>query len=320
MGLTCAKGAKAVQLGFEVVQNYPQIVQGQQLLGEAIWYGNKCLNASNKYLQKLSRHAVKCALSTERRLVRFGEHVKKLPKACIAKTKQLIGEEVVVTDTLGNVWRSKIGESDWVTELSGRGKQALTLLNETAGGPQLQEAVKLAMNEVQQLHVNFMKHLEVEIVGLRKIFDNKVYGFGDFTNRYLKIDYEHILGMDLYFDYKNLPKLSGFHHDYMNVIENTGIIKFANKIMDSIGACKADLILNGIIVPGKTFFPAHWSREKVINSIYEAYTNFMNSGVVPMARPDGKYLIKGFANDGMEIEMFITKNAKVTTAYPKPRI
>lgn len=44
------------------------------------------------------------------------------------------------------------------------------------------------------------------------------------------------------------------------------------------GLYKADVTIHGILTPGKTFFPQHWSREKVINTIIEAYDDFIKKG------------------------------------------
>lgn len=65
------------------------------------------------------------------------------------------------------------------------------------------------------------------------------------------------------------------------------------------------------------FFSAHWSREKVINAIYEAYNDFAQRGYKYTLQPDGKYLLKGVIKEGVEIEMYVTKNGKIVTAYPR---
>jgi hypothetical protein len=64
-----------------------------------------------------------------------------------------------------------------------------------------------------------------------------------------------------------------------------------------------------------TFFPADWSRKKVIEKICEAYENFLKSGVLPREEK-GKYVIEGFINEGIKIRMYITKNGVLKTAYP----
>ncbi len=77
----------------------------------------------------------------------------------------------------------------------------------------------------------------------------------------------------------------------------------------------ADIIVDGNRIPGKTFFPQHWSREDVIDKIYEAYENFIKSGATPLEKK-GKYIIDGTTKEGIDIRMFITKNGHLKTAYP----
>ena len=166
-------------------------------------------------------------------------------------------------------------------------------------------------------HVDFMKKVQKEIELLRPLFDNKLKGFAEFANKYIKIDYEHLLGMELKFNRFDVPKIGGFHHDYMNIVEKEGIIEFANKVINKHGVYSVDLMYGTAeIKRGKTFFPSDWSREKVINAIYEAYENFMQSGVPPLLAKNGKYELSGFTKEGIKIEMYITKNGRVTTAYP----
>jgi hypothetical protein len=80
---------------------------------------------------------------------------------------------------------------------------------------------------------------------------------------------------------------------------------------------EASLYSAGEIKRGKTFFPSDWSREKVISAIYEVYENFIQSGVRPLLAKDGKYELSGFTKEGIKIEMYITQNGTIATAYPK---
>ena len=178
------------------------------------------------------------------------------------------------------------------------------------------EVINEARFILESFHARLMKNLEPEIAAIKTMFDKKIKGFGEFANKYLKIDYEHILGIELSFDLKGLPKLRGFHHDFMNGIEKTGVIEFANKTIRQAGFYSADLIINRQIFPRKTFFPSHWSREKVISSIYEAYDNFISSGQLAVLSGDGKYKISSIIKEGIEIEMCITRKGKIVTAYP----
>jgi hypothetical protein len=93
-------------------------------------------------------------------------------------------------------------------------------------------------------------------------------------------------------------------------------VKFVNKVVDKTGAYKADLIVNGVKIPGKTFFPVTWSRKQVMDAIVEAYDNFKATGAKGLKSPDGKWVIQGITKEGIKIEMCITENALVKTAYP----
>lgn len=143
-------------------------------------------------------------------------------------------------------------------------------------------------------------------------------GFAEFAGKHIKIPYEHILAIELKWnDVKNtLSGISGFHHDFMGAVEKSGLLKFVRKGVEKNGCYMADILVDGSRVSGKTFFPQSWSREKVIGKIYEAYENFIKSGAIIKKEAGGKYIISGFTNEGIEIEMYITKKAQITTAYP----
>jgi hypothetical protein len=103
----------------------------------------------------------------------------------------------------------------------------------------------------------------------------------------------------------------------MNTFRNSGIFEFVNEVIYEHGFYKATILHRGNKIKNiGTFFPAHWSRKKVIEKIYEAYGNFIKSGVKPMTTKDDKYLIRGLIEEGFEIEMRITKKGHVVTAYP----
>lgn len=113
-----------------------------------------------------------------------------------------------------------------------------------------------------------------------------------------------------------MPRLGGLHHDFMNIIEKNDTFKFVNKVMHDSGFYQADILVNGRLFKDKTFFPAHWSRNKVVNTIYEAYDNFVKSGVKAVLKGNGKYEIKSVTKDGIDIIMYVTKKGLITSAYP----
>lgn len=171
-----------------------------------------------------------------------------------------------------------------------------------------------------------MSELKAEIIMLREKFacvqnclpNCAKKGFAEFKNGHIKIPYEHILGIELKWNELKgtLSGISGFHHDFMGTLEKSGLLKFVRKGVEKNGCYLVDIILDGSRIPGKTFFPQHWSREKVVSKIYEAYDNFIKSGAIPELNNKGKYVINGYTNEGIEIQMFITKNGQMATAYP----
>ncbi len=170
---------------------------------------------------------------------------------------------------------------------------------------------------IETVRAEYMAKLETELENLRLLYDNKVKDVERFGNKYLKPQYKHILGIDLIFGREGmLSKVSGFHHDFMNALEKSGIVEFANKVVYDNGFYKAVLLHNGKVVKQvATFFPSHWSRQKVIETIYEAYGNFLKSGVAAELKK-GKFLVKGLTNDGVTIEMYLTQSGQIVTAYP----
>lgn len=179
------------------------------------------------------------------------------------------------------------------------------------------EIIKNSRALLESSYAKFMQQLELEIAELRPLFEATRKGFGTFANKNVKIDYKHILGMNLRFNGRGgISGISGFHHDMMNVIEKSGVFEFASKVIHKSGFYKAKLLQNGNLIKEITFFPSHWSRKQVMNAVIEAYDNFKSTGRIPQMRSDGKFLIKGFTKEGIEIEMYITQNMLITTAYP----
>jgi hypothetical protein len=100
-------------------------------------------------------------------------------------------------------------------------------------------------------------------------------------------------------------------------MERSGIIEFADKITYENGFYQATLKCNGEIIKKKaTFFPSHWSRERVMRTIFEAYEDFMEKGLKPVLSPNGTYRIDALTKDGIKIHMRITKKGVIKTAYP----
>lgn len=133
---------------------------------------------------------------------------------------------------------------------------------------------------------------------------------------YLKFEYENILGMQLIGE---KFQVRGFFHDYLGEGEKQGVFVPTNKVVGPGGCYAADLVVMGQnVLPHKTFYPADWSRGKVMTIVSSAYGQCMQSGFKPTLEKSGKYKIKGITSEGVEIEMFIAKDDNtMVVAYPK---
>jgi hypothetical protein len=106
----------------------------------------------------------------------------------------------------------------------------------------------------------------------------------------------------------------------MDTTEKERIFIFTNKVEGKCDTYYSDFIINGTKSRArKAFFPAFWSREKVMHKIFEAYDNCLQSGIKPVIRPDGKYRLQGYTSEGIEIEMIITKDGTMKVAHPTMR-
>ena len=93
-------------------------------------------------------------------------------------------------------------------------------------------------------------------------------------------------------------RINGFHHDYNNLLEKSGMFKFVNKEMFAQGYYKATVEIASKCSTQpvlKSFFPAHWSQEQVMQEIHYAMQNMQIidkefSGALAIAQNISKYL------------------------------
>lgn len=143
------------------------------------------------------------------------------------------------------------------------------------------------------------------------------------------IDYEHIFNPIIIVNCKKGEiTLNGFHHDWQKRIEKSRLIQFSDYKEESNGIYKADWIFNGEFKES-TFFPAAWSRVKVIEKIIEAIKNpNIDDGdknkPEEIEKDDNRLEIRGKTSEGIDIIIIfkVQKNldnrklAKLVTAYP----
>jgi hypothetical protein len=183
-------------------------------------------------------------------------------------------------------------------------------------GGATKEVISNSRKLLESARAGLLANLEKEIAHLRTIFDGKMKGFAEFSNKYLKLDYEHIFGLIPIIGRKGLSRIGGFHHDFMHALRKNNILEFVDTVVTKTGFYESKIFSAGHYVDTKTFFPAHWSREQVIHKIYEVYENFIKSGSKPNLASNGKYIIKGTIEEGIGIEIRITKNGHIRTAFP----
>lgn len=127
-------------------------------------------------------------------------------------------------------------------------------------------------------------------------------------------DLEHWYSIDLKKLKNGTLKLSGFHLDANNFIENCGIFQIKNRRVDKFGCYGGEVWYDGQrIHKDKTFFPSHWTREQVLDKVIEALQNVKS---ITQKNSNSNFEVRGLTSEKIEIEMIINKNGKILTAYP----
>ena len=99
-------------------------------------------------------------------------------------------------------------------------------------------------------------------------------------------------------------------------MEHETNIQFLTKDFGKHECYIAQLLIDDLVVPNRTFFPSDWSREKIREKIIEAYGDFQTNGSTPILNRKNQYIVRGFTSEGIEIEMLFTRDREMKTAYP----
>jgi hypothetical protein len=138
-----------------------------------------------------------------------------------------------------------------------------------------------------------------------------------FFQKYVKADYQHILGMELESTKRTIPQIGAFHHDSMNGLENSGIAKLSEKIMYQAGFYRAKLLFNEITIKHTVaFFPASWSRNQIMDAIFEVYEEFVQRVGHLNFHNSCLRRLRGVSKNNVELEIIIARNGTIITAYP----
>jgi len=321
IGLACKEGVPAVQEGIEILQQYPQIMKPRETILTGIERSIEYAKAREVYIDNVCKTIKEAANNKEfSKLFKECGVTKPFPISFVpshslwpSKTLDFFTDSKNITyilDKAGNSWRYT--NAAWEVICSEVGSKHLALFNKGIA-PKI-----LTINQTKNLlglPNKALVHLfdvQVDINKFAKKYTNFKHIIEEVKGLPITVDFEHILS----FEPKALikRKLKGFHHDVNNYIEKNScdFLKFTNKEINKQGILKTNLVFNGKTYREKTFFPSYWSREKVINKILESTKNIISKNI------DKQQIIQlnALTKEGIEIEMFIDKHGKITTAYP----
>lgn len=129
--------------------------------------------------------------------------------------------------------------------------------------------------------------------------------------------FKHIFTAELvekrFFTGKVTQSIAGFHHYIAEHLHEMGITLVSPKTCSKTGLIISDVLCDGHLEKGKTFFPTSWSREKVISKIAESVLNLDK----PPALEGTKCVLFGRTSEGIIIRTVIDiKTGNYITAYP----
>lgn len=100
---------------------------------------------------------------------------------------------------------------------------------------------------------------------------------------------------------------AGIKYEQRKILPNT------KKILNDYGVYRAKVMLGGKLKKGNggysTFFPDKMTPQEIIDAINEAYDN-------RVFVPGSGNVYNGFSKGGIEIQMYLTKDDKVISAFP----
>jgi len=166
------------------------------------------------------------------------------------------------------------------------------------------EVKPINMNATDNLD-NFKKNKSSVI--LDKVYDlTKLAKTGIFKNKHAV---EHVLMGNV----NKYKKAGGFHYEGL---PGSGgkIISGTKSAADKFGVYQGKVTVNGIAKTANkgmsTFFPSNWTPQEVVDAINEAYKSVKHV-------PGTKNTFRGKLANGMVIEMYLDKNKKIISAFPK---
>lgn len=319
--LACKEGASVVNEGINTLKKYPLIAKSKDTILSSVQRSIEYLKAQEMYLDGIYQNMKSATTNTKLAKLYTNEMTNPFPHFFVPSHTDLSNKTLdyftssnkltSILDKSGNIYQTT--KSGFEVICSEFGGKQLALFNNGIP-PKI-----LTINKTRNLlnlpnkALMYFYGIQVDINKLSKNLVNLQHTFAELKGLPLTMDLEHILT----FDPKALAKgkLKGLHHDLNNFLEKNAneIIQFTNKQINTLGILKSDIMLNGKLYEGKTFFPSSWSREKVIHKIIEATKNIDST---PIKQWNNNWKIIGKTIEGIKIEIIIKPSGEIITAYP----
>jgi hypothetical protein len=185
-----------------------------------------------------------------------------------------------------------VAGEDIAAQITTQAAESLVNAMEQAGG----NAVELE----KILEANKFLSFAEELSELQKLFD----GVYTWNGQKLFFDFQHIFEGIIYEN----GKFGGLHHDLMRTLINIGKVRIIKELPN--GAYLAEVSHNGKWIK-KSFFPSHWSRRKVVQSIVEVLNDEKS-----IIEQQGSYkAIEGII-ENIKTLVVVDEKGMVITAYP----
>ncbi|HJZ23959.1 MAG TPA: EndoU domain-containing protein, partial [Candidatus Babeliales bacterium] len=107
-------------------------------------------------------------------------------------------------------------------------------------------------------------------------------------------------------------RIYGFHHDYLNNLQQRSSYQLLNKVFGPNGEYRANVLVDSVVSKNKTFFPSSWTHEKVIAKIGEAMGNLTFEKI----EEAGRSIFEGITTEGIKIRLIIDELTKIVSVYP----
>jgi len=128
---------------------------------------------------------------------------------------------------------------------------------------------------------------------------------------------EHIFSLELKTYFKKSgsirQKINGFHAFIAGFLEEHGIQLLNKKVCEKTGIMMADVLCEGYLEEGKTFFPSSWTRKTVLEKIYESFHGLLEEPIFDQ----GRWIIRGKTTDNIVIRTVLSELGELITSYPE---